>query len=225
MINALILAPEITRGMKSLGSKALLEIKKKISVIEYQIHLLKNICRDINITAITGFESEKIIPILEKHNINYIYNQNYKNTNQSYSLKIFLQHSGNIDNLLVINNGILFKEHTIKKQMLTGKSKIFLLNKTKENFLLGCSAQKTLEYIFYDLPESWSECIFFNKNMLDLVNDILDNNHVNNMYLFEIINSILSSPSALPLEKVYIDKKNIMKINSQKDLNKAKIFI
>ena len=81
MINALILAPEITRGMKSLGSKALLEIKKKISVIEHQIHLLKNICRDIKITAITGFESEKIIPILEKHNINYIYNPNYKNTN------------------------------------------------------------------------------------------------------------------------------------------------
>ncbi len=225
MINALILAPEITRGMKSLGSKALLEIKKKISVIEYQIHLLKNISRDINITAITGFESEKIIPILEKNHINYIYNHNYKNTNQSYSLKIFLEDNTDIDNLLIINNGILFKENTIKKQMLTGESKIFLLNKAKENFVLGCSAQQTLEYIFYDLPELWSECIFFNKNMLDLVNDILDNNHVNNMYLFEIINSILSSPSCLPLEKIYIDKKNIMKINSQKDLNKAKIFV
>jgi CTP:phosphocholine cytidylyltransferase-like protein len=224
MINVLILAPEITKGMKSLGSKALLEIKKKISVIEYQIDLIKHISKDINITAITGFESEKIIPILEKHNINHIYNENYKNTNQSYSLKIFLEHNKNIDSLFVINNGILLKQNTIKKQMLNGDSKIFLLNRIKENFTLGCSTQTRLEYIFYDLPELWSECIFFNKNMLDFISQILDNNNVNNMYLFELINKILGYHQ-LTIEKVYIDKKNIMKINSQKDLNKAKIFI
>lgn len=224
MINVLILAPEITKGMKSLGSKALLEIKKKISVIEYQIHLIKNISKDINITTITGFESEKIIPILDKHNINHIYNHNYKNTNQSYSLKIFLEHNKNIDNLLVINNGILLKHNTIKKQMLSGHSKIFLLNRTKENFTLGCSTQNKLEYIFYDLPELWSECVFFNKNTLDLISDVLDNNNINNMYLFELINNILGLHNPT-IEKVYLDKKNIMKINSQKDLNKAKIFI
>jgi CTP:phosphocholine cytidylyltransferase-like protein len=224
MINVLILAPEITKGMKSIGSKALLEVKKKISVIEYQIRLVKHISKDIDITTITGFESEKIIPILEKHNINYIYNENYKNTNQSYSLKIFLENNKNINNLLIINNGILFKQNTIKKQMLSGDSKIFLLNRTKENFTLGCSTEQKLEYIFYDLPELWSECVFFNKTTLDLITHILDNSNIDNMYLFELINNILGSHH-LTIEKVYIDKKNIMKINSQKDLSKAKIFI
>jgi CTP:phosphocholine cytidylyltransferase-like protein len=224
MIDALILAPEITKGMKSLGSKALLEIKKKIPVIEYQIRLLQNISKDIRITAIVGFESEKIIPILNQHNIKYIYNEEYKHTSQSYSLKIFLDQNPTAENLLVINNGILLKPNTLKRQMLIGNSKIFLLNKLKENFTLGCLKQSNIEYIFYDLPELWSECIYFNKNTLDILSSILDNSYINNMYLFEIINKVLNL-NIIEFEKIYIDKKNIMKINSQKDITKAKLFI
>ena len=75
MLNALIIVPEITKGMKSIGSKSLLEIKKKISVLEYQINQLLAIDPNIKITISIGFESEKIIHIIDKYsksNINYI---------------------------------------------------------------------------------------------------------------------------------------------------------
>jgi choline kinase len=224
MINALILAPEITKGMKSFGSKSLLEIKKKISVLEYQINSLKDIDKNITITAAIGFESEKIIPILNKNNIKYTYNPEYKNTNQSYSLKLFLENNPNINNLFIINNGILFKKKTITANMLSGSSKIFILNKIKENFSLGCSQQEKIEYIFYDLPELWSECVYFNCDAIDAIKHETENNHINQMYLFELINKVIGS-SEHSFDKQQIDKKNIMKINTYKDINKAKLFI
>jgi hypothetical protein len=49
MIDALILVPEITKGMKSIGSKSLLEIKKKLSVLDYQIQSIRNIDKNIKI--------------------------------------------------------------------------------------------------------------------------------------------------------------------------------
>jgi choline kinase len=67
MISALILVPEITKGMKSIGSKSLLEIKKNLSVLDYQIQSIKNIDKNIKIIVCTGFESEKIISIITKN--------------------------------------------------------------------------------------------------------------------------------------------------------------
>jgi choline kinase len=223
MINALILAPEITKGMKSFGSKSLLEIKKKISIIEYQISALKDIDKNISITTAIGFESEKILPILDKHGVKHTYNPEYKNTNQSYSLKIFLEDNPSIDNLLIINNGILFKKKTITKNMLSGVSKIFVLDKMKENFSLGCSQQEKIEYIFYDLPELWCECVYLNLEAINTIKYAILHNQVNQMYLFELINKAINLEQTF--EKEHINKKNIMKINTYKDINKAKLFI
>jgi|694.fasta_scaffold17320_9 choline kinase len=223
MINALILAPEITKGMKSFGSKSLLEIKKKISIIEYQISALKDIDKNISITTAIGFESEKILPVLDKHGVKHTYNPEYKNTNQSYSLKIFLEDNPSIDNLLIINNGILFKKKTITKNMLSGVSKIFVLDKMKENFSLGCSQQEKIEYIFYDLPELWSECVYLNLEAIDTIKYAILHNQVNQMYLFELINKAINLEQTF--QKEHINKKNIMKINTYKDINKAKLFI
>lgn len=223
MINALILAPEITKGMKSFGSKSLLEIKKKISIIEYQISTLKDIDKNISITTAIGFESEKILPVLDKHGVKHTYNPEYKYTNQSYSLKIFLEDNPSIDNLLIINNGILFKKKTITKNMLTGVSKIFVLDKIKENFSLGCSQQEKIEYIFYDLPELWSECVYLNLEAINTIKYAILNNQVNQMYLFELINKVINLEQTF--KKQHINKKNIMKINTYKDINKAKLFI
>jgi choline kinase len=107
MIDALILVPEITKGMKSIGSKSLLEIKKKLSVLDYQIQSIRNIDKNINISICTGFDSEKIINTISGNygNINYIYNEQYKTTNQAHSIKIYLERYANCEQLLIISNG------------------------------------------------------------------------------------------------------------------------
>jgi hypothetical protein len=43
------------------------------------------------------------------------------------------------------------------------------------------------------------------------------------MYLFELINKAINLEQTF--EKEHINKKNIMKINTYKDINKAKLFI
>jgi hypothetical protein len=49
-LNALIIAAEVTKGMKSMGSKSLLKLKNSIFVIEYQINELRKHYKDIDIT-------------------------------------------------------------------------------------------------------------------------------------------------------------------------------
>lgn len=224
MTNAIILVPEITKGMKSIGSKVLLEIKKKLSVLEHQIKSIFDIDSKIHITVCTGFESDKIIEVIKKYkNIDYIFNPDYETTNQAYDIKLFIDKYPASTDILIINGGVLFSNSCIKKEMLTNKSKIFILNKTKENFSLGCSEGLNLNYIFYDLPEQWSECAYLNSESISLLKQIINKGSINQMYLFELLNELLNQNNAI--NKQYINKKLIMKINNVKDIEKAKVFI
>lgn len=226
MIDALIIVPEITKGMKSIGSKSLLEIKKKLCILEYQIESLYQIDKNIRITIGTGFESEKIISLLKKHKtVSHVHNTNYKTTNHGYLLKLYFDYKNSFNDLLIISNGILLKNKCINKTMLNNESKIFLLDKEKENFNLGCadSQQEKTEYIFYDLPQLWSECLYLSKKDVATLQDIMQNSSIDQLYLFEIVNEIINKNGLI--KKEYINKKNIMKINSLKDLAKARNFI
>jgi choline kinase len=133
MLDALILIPEITKGMKSIGSKALLPIKKQITVLGHQIASLKKIDKNIHITVATGFESDKVYENFRNiPNISFIYNAKYRNTNETASLLLYLE-KYDPNNLLIIKNGILLKENALPKTYLTGGSKVFILDKQKEN--------------------------------------------------------------------------------------------
>ena len=223
MLHVLILVPEITKGMKSLGSKALLDIKKHTKVLEYQIHNIKNFDVKTQITVATGFEADKIHCVLDKINIEYTFNPTYRDTNQGESIRLYLE-KYSPKHLLIINNGILMKNNTLTKSLLSGQSKLFLLDKAKENFNLGCASTKSItEYIFYDLPEPWAECVYLDKEAINSLSVIVQQNKTSQMYLFELLNEMLSSSTIL--DKHYLNKTKIMKINTIKDLPKAKVFI
>ena len=225
MINAVILMPEITKGMKSLGPKGLLSINKKTLIVDHQIRLLKSINKHIKIHAVIGFEHEKVIPILLKHKVDYVYNKEYKNFNQGYSLQLYLSKILKINKLLIINNGILLNAvDTIKKSLLDNRSQIFTIKNGKSDFDLGTLTGISPEYIFYDLPESWIECVYFGSNDISSLRYIVSTNIARNMYLFEILNVYISKyPKSIT--KTYIEKKQALKINTIKDITKAKRFI
>jgi hypothetical protein len=226
MINALLLMPFACKTTKSWETKGLLEIKNQITVLDYQIQQLKTIDKDIAITLATGFNSLKIQDwILHKRykNIDYINNKEHNSTNEGCSLKLFLSNKQNLENIVIINSGVLIKKSIISKKQLKGNSKFFMISATKENFGLGCTNTERLEYIFYDLPNSWSEFVYLNKEAIDNMKNIVLNNYVNHMYLFEILNQLLNTN--IVTEKTTINKKDIMKILTYKDINKAKNFI
>jgi hypothetical protein len=223
MTDALIIIPEITKGMKSIGSKALLK-SNNLSLIEYQINQIKNINKSICISIITGFDHDRILKLLtyKYDNLNIIYNDQYEHTNQADHLLLFLEKKLNVKKLLIINGGVLFKNFTILYENLTGSSKIYLLDKPKNNFTIGCDTGDTLEYLFYDLPVLWSECLFLNEDSIKLLHDIITSISIKQMYLFEIVNQLINKDTIF--DKVYIKKQDILKINSIKDLPKMKNF-
>jgi hypothetical protein len=220
MIDILLISPEITKGMKSVGSKCLLPLRKNLTVIEYQISQLQKI-KPSKITINIGFDADKIRKTLNRYKtINFLVNNNYEQTNQSSNLISYIKQN-NPKSLLVINNGILIKNNIISKTYLAGSSKIFLLNKTKNNFDIGCSETENIEYLFYDMPQPWSEIVYLNEKTIDLLLNY-DAKVFEQMYLFETINFLLQKN--IYFEKIYIDKKNITKIQNLKDLHSAKIF-
>jgi len=222
MPDILILVPEITKGMKSVGSKALLHIKNSVSVLQYQIDQIKKYDKHANIFIGTGFESEKIKKIFKSYhkNLYFIENPEYSRTNQAYILGKFAQEYSS-NQLLVISNGILFKNNPFK---MSDESKIFLIDKPKYNFTIGCSESDDIHYLFYDLPIAWSECVSFNRMAVNCINHINKEINISQMYLFELINLLIEKHN-IHFDRDFINKKNIMKINSTKDISKAKVFI
>jgi hypothetical protein len=222
MLDILLLVPEITKGMKSLGSKALLTIKNSTLVLDYQIEQLKKIDQNCNIFIGTGFESDKIRKAVAKYSrVHIIENQNYVNTNQAKLIKLFIDQRFSQSNLLIISNGVLFKNSSIK---YAGRSKIFLIDKPKPNFNIGCNDSEDLHYLFYDLPTPWSECVLLDSDTIKYMKCICDSQNIDQLFLFELIN-ILIEKHKIVFDKDFISKKNIMKINTAKDISKAKIFI
>lgn len=225
MINSLILVPEITKGMKSIGSKCLLKIKE-YSILEYQINQIIGINQSIRINIATGFDHEKIKEYISnkyQQHINWIYNPEYEYTNQTKSLSLFLENYP-CEDLLIINSGVLLKNKTISYSSLKGNNKVYILNKPKSNFNIGCSNTDNIEYLFYDLPNLWSECVYFNKStIVELKNILVYNKNMDKLYLFEIINNLIHHN--VKFDNIYIDKKNIFKINNTKDIPQARRFI
>lgn len=229
MIDALILIPEITKGMKSIGSKSLLKIRKTKHIIDHQIEQIQSISKKIRIHIATGFDNEKIKKIVSRHNnsttnINIIHNTDYEETNYGRSVELLINNLEQDSNgLFILCSGVLFKKNTFHHTCLKNNSKIFLLNNTKINFNIGCSIGEKIEYMFYDLPEPWAECAFLNLEAINKLRLLAASKTFKQMYVFEILNDLISQN--VNFEKKYVLKGKFFKINGTKDLTKAKAFI
>lgn len=218
-INILIIASEVTKGMKSIGSKSLLKLKNSTLVIEHQIKELKRHYKNSTITISTGFESEKMIKALSAYDVKFIYNEEYQTTNQAKSLIDYIQNSIP-EQLLIINSGILFKNIFTRNTYRPG---VFILDKPKADFNIGCNIDTDAFYLFYDLPHRWSECMLLSKKELLSLRDLSKQKNLEQLYLFEIMN-LLSDKGSL-FEKHIISKTGIMKISHVKDLTRARSFV
>jgi hypothetical protein len=125
-------------------------------------------------------------------------------------------------NLLVITNGVLFKNNPFKSKINNNLSQIYCINKPKTNFDIGYIGDTSIEYLFFDLPNKWTECVMFNQEALSLIRNI-DKQKISQMYLFEIINLLIEKKIIFNIQTS--DKKYFMKINNAKDISKAKVFI
>jgi hypothetical protein len=218
---AIILAQEITKGMKSIGSKALLEISKNLTILEYQIQYLKKCYYPIEIYICTGFEHEKIIKLTSKYkNIYYSYNEQYEEENQAGGLIKCIKKYNISNGALILNNGFIPLE---KIPINKNKSSIQVTDKTlKIPFQIGAIDSKNLSYLFYGLPFKWTESIFLNKQSLTELVEVSESKICNKLFLFELINILMDR--GITIDAQYINRNLPIKLNSIKELAIAKKY-
>ena len=128
--------PEITKGMKSIGSKALLKLNSKLTILEYQIKSIKSINRRNKIFLATGFQNNKIVKLIQNYkNVYIIYEKNYLKYNETKHLINYMKHLNSFEDVFIINNGVLFRNDcfkSIKKIMIKISAKIINNNDVVE---------------------------------------------------------------------------------------------
>ena len=222
-----MIIPEITKGMKSFGPKALITIRGK-TLIEHQISILRSVYKNNHIYLLTGFESDRIkktiltSKIISPKNISIFENKQYDTSGQMTSVVSYIRQKENNNGAIFINNGIITK-FNFAKNFNKSNNSIFLIKGKKNNFNIGCADQNSIEYLFYDLPVLWSECIYLNNETMSIVKDMLLPHELKTLFFFELVNKLLER--SVSFDKVMIPKTQITKINHIKDINKAKIFI
>lgn len=221
--NAVILVSDITKGMKSIGSKALLNISNNISILEYQIQYLKKFYYPINIYLSTGFDHERILKTTHKYkNIYYSYSSDYDKENQVGSLIRCLNEYSIKKNTIVFTNGFI----PIEKIMInSNECSIEVTQKiTKLPFDIGANIQDRPTHLFYGLPNKWTEYLHLNIESIQYITNTLNSNpkQYSKMFLFELINLLIDNN--IPIHSKNIYKNLPIKVNTIKDLHIAQKY-
>jgi hypothetical protein len=222
--NVILMIPEITKGMKSIGSKCLLPINKHETILDYQIKYIKKFYKTSNIYVLTGFENDKIEKkITNYNNVISICNYDYEQSNHVASLLQFIM-MHNPKNCLIINNGVLLKE---KLEIQENSSTVFTLSNSKDGFSIGVNfehnSNNNVSYLFYGLAQQWAECVFLNTIAIESITKFAAKQKIGNLFLFELLNLMIEN--GIKIQNTAIkNKKNILKINNYDDLKKTKGF-
>lgn len=214
MIDIILICSGITKGMKSYGPKAIVPVgKNKIPLIVEQIQNIRSLKLKCSINVIVGFESKKIISILNDYkikNINFIFHDDYENDNAGGAILKAIENIKN--NCVIIDDGIIVNE-IINKNI----SYLPAFNKEAKNFNIGLTQNNNIaEYLFYDLPKTWSELCYITREDLINVKYILLNNEkkIKTMFLFEIINLLIDNNIKFEID--HVSNKNIKKLINHK---------
>lgn len=227
-IACFIFSYEITKGMKSIGPKALLNSKKAKELINYQIDSIKD--KNIDIYVILGFGLDKIKKKIGHQKVSVIPNYLYESTNDGYALELMLQKfdASKYVGCIIINSGILFHQ-CIKTDIMgalknkNNKSKIYYFNHNKRtnDFPVGLTIMNSLvQHMFFNLGDNiWNEIIYINNETMIKYKEIY-NQSMRNMFLFEFIN--LSIDLGINYGPIKVKYNNVVKITGTKDANKIK---
>lgn len=214
-ISVIIPTAGIGKKMKSFGTKALLDIGDKKSLIEYQIDIIKQILPNAEIIVVVGFEGNKVLNILPK-NIRGIENENFETTTIVRSISLGLRAS--VYNNILILPGDIFCDKSLLEGSPWNKSFVILDQEEimpKETVGVICNNSKVLNFA-YTLPIKWTSISYFSGKESESLQELIHNKKYYNKCYFEILNDFLKQPNYLHGHK----PKNIKltKISTPKDL-------
>lgn len=212
----IIIACYPDKGMKSYGSKSLIEFNKK-KLLQYQIDTIKKDqqSKTYEIIVISDFDTIK----LQKHFDNQVRIIQLEDYNPIY---LACEHS-KYSHVVFIDYGCLF-EYKILKPLLKNSTVVCSKYTKVPNLEIGCiSNEHLVKHMFFDLPDH-KFCNIFSLCQQDK-NKILQNSRLSyfNLLSFEIINTLIESGSCFRIHN--IQNENFLYFNHMRQKNAANKFV
>jgi len=227
-LTAILLYTDLIKGSKTKQCKSICNINKHTTVIQEQIASLKKMNRRIEIIILAGKGYKDIHKVLKEtkntNKVQLVYVDNYTQVNQGQILYDIVKELDIQNNLLVIIGEILFKNISCKKLQ---NNTTWIIDKKRDDFNINCRTRETLaQYFFYDLPneKQWSEIVFLEKDTVQQIkkSDVVSNT-IKQIFMFELLNKLIDN--SIVIDTQPIKYKDIIKVRSNKNINKAKVFI
>lgn len=227
-LTAILLYTDLIKGSKTKQCKSIYSINKNTTVIQEQITALKKINRRIEIVILAGKGHKDIAKILKEtkntNKVKLIQVEEYTKINQGQILLNAI-HDLNIENnLLLIIGEILFKNICCKK---LSDNTTWVIEKKRDDFNINCRTyQDFAQYFFYDLQNEyqWSEIVFLHHKTIGKIKESKEvKEKIKQIFMFELLNKMIDNDVNINVK--YIKYKDIIKVRSNKNLHKAKVFI
>lgn len=191
---ALIIADSFKRGMKSQGCPGLLKYSHKETLLQQQYRVIKSVFPKCKIIYIYGFDSRKLSHIVKTkyRNIHGIYNHEYSMYNHGYSLYKAASFIREQNKCLIMPGYDPLDKSILLKFKEAKSSSVALID--REEPKLGCVMDNSdkVQHIFYDLHNQISDICMMYRNEMSILSDILEDSSTHNMFLFELINNIIT---------------------------------
>jgi choline kinase len=214
--NIIIVGAKPIVGMKSLGAVSNMSLVGKKTVLDIQLQNLNKRFICDNIVYVGGHMGDKIVfPSYKNQHISYVYNPEYDDKNNGYSLKLVLEHLTH-PNTLILFNKTIFNYKIFDSLIKNPISSIFVDNSPKNTYRIGCNLNQNtglVNNLFYGLNNKTCGIYFLqNDEHVKFKNTLLYKKNIDNNFIFEIINDIIEDGGRF--QAINIKNKLIKQIDS-----------
>ena len=198
----IIIADSFKKGSKAAGCCGLVSFGKKQNLFQQQRKAIKSIFPKSKIIYVYGFDHKKFSTFIKKNPIESdtqpVFNSLYSKHSEGYSLSLALKEiTTDEDCLVLFGYEPVDKDHL--KHIKNTKHSIAFINRDNRTNL-GCildNNSKKINHIFFGLDNYIANTYFLKKNEIKILREVIKHNSIHNMFLFEIINSIISRNGTL----------------------------
>lgn len=222
-LSVIIPSAGIGRRMKTKEVKALIDIGDK-TLIERQLETIWETYPKSEIFVVIGYKAQEIRKRLKKYPIRFIYNPLYETTNVAFSIGLGMQAS--ISNQCLIIYGDLFFNKESIQTITLGNSKILVdinNNMNEDEVGLIVDEKKQITNFSFGLTQKWAQIAYLEGTELELFKTACYNDNNNRWFGYEALNEIINNGGIL--KSYSISNSVIFDIDTQQDLNKAKLSI
>jgi len=197
----IILADSYKKGSKSNGCCGLIPFGKNQNLIQQQHRAIKSIFPKSKIVYVYGFDGKKFGSYIKKHPLvdtKTVFNENHSKHSEGHSLSLALEEVDQDQDCLIVFGYDPLDKDELNHIKSTKRSTALLGRHNKTN--LGCIVDRSaniINHIFFGLDNYISNTYFLKKTEVQILKQILQTSNTNNMFLFEIINSVISKNGIL----------------------------